>query len=249
MASSLTPLSDSSQRSHLEEITTRWGLVGDARQFVMRYSRAIRSYIGAMVSDPHAAEDVCQDFLLNVLQRGFANASPDRGRFRQYLKTAVRNQVRMHFRRQRGNEFEAADLHEQMADDLPGPSDHEWDVSWKACLLDRAWTALHSHQRRSATTPYHTILKMAVDFPQETSDQLAVRVSAATGTQLKPATFRKLLSRARSQFARLLIEEVAQTLTAPTPQQVEDELADVDLLAQVRGALPSDWHTWPCFQR
>jgi hypothetical protein len=48
---------------------------------------------------------------------------------------------------------------------------------------------------------------------------------------------RQLLHRARERFADLLLEEVAQSLDAPTPELLEQELIDLRLLDCCRTAL------------
>ena len=48
---------------------------------------------------------------------------------------------------------------------------------------------------------------------------------------------RVLLHRARERFADLLLEEIAHSLDDPTPDALQDELADLDLLEYVAPAL------------
>jgi RNA polymerase sigma-70 factor (ECF subfamily) len=110
-------------------------------------------------------------------------------------------------------------------------------------MLGRVWQALDQHQRQSAGNLFFTVLRVSCDHPEEDSKALAARVSALTGKPLKPDAFRKQLSRARRQFAELLIAEVEQTLEEPTPEGVEEELIDVGLMEYVREFLPADWRT------
>jgi DNA-directed RNA polymerase specialized sigma24 family protein len=88
-------------RAFLDDISTRWAIVGDPIQFVMRYAPAIEKYLHAIVRDPSVAEEILQDFVVKMLDRRFDRATPDGGRFRGYLKQAIRNAVREHFRRRR----------------------------------------------------------------------------------------------------------------------------------------------------
>ena len=48
---------------------------------------------------------------------------------------------------------------------------------------------------------------------------------------------RKTLERARDRFADLLLDEIAQALTNPTLDQLEEELIDLNLLEHCRPAL------------
>ena len=42
---------------NLEEISTRWPLIRDPVQFVMRYAPAIQKYLEALLKNTHDAED------------------------------------------------------------------------------------------------------------------------------------------------------------------------------------------------
>jgi hypothetical protein len=42
-------------------------------------------------------------------------------------------------------------------------------------------------------------------------------------------------------FAQILLREVEQTLDAPSPQELEEELTEIGLMRHVRDFLPADW--------
>src|SRR5439155_1910921 len=75
----------------LDEISTEWETIHDSGEFVRRYGAAVQAYLLALLKNRHDAEDVAQDFFLRVCRHRFVRANQDRGRFRDYLKTAVRN--------------------------------------------------------------------------------------------------------------------------------------------------------------
>src|SRR5947208_16957069 len=93
------PAAPSGPHSRLDQISTRWAVVNDPLQFMLRYGPAIQRYLSALIKNPHDVEEVLQDFLLRGLQRGFVRTESLRGRFRDYLKTAVRNAALTHYRR------------------------------------------------------------------------------------------------------------------------------------------------------
>jgi RNA polymerase sigma factor (sigma-70 family) len=224
----------------LDQISTRWSLIGDPAQFVLRYAPAIRRYLGALLRDGDAVEEVVQEFLLRVCERRFTPEQVERGRFRAYLKAAVRNAALSYLRRKPAHHHDEARLRQLPADGgPPSATDQAWLDEWRRCLLDRAWEALEDHQRRTPGNLAHTVLRLAVDHPGDDSPALAARA----GRPLRADAFRKQLSRARRLFARFLVSEVAQTLEAPTPEQVEEELCDLGLLHHVRPFLPPDWRT------
>lgn len=227
-------IKQSRERVGLDQISTRWPFINDPTQFVTRYALAIRNYFFALVKNPHDAEELSQDFLLRALRRGFHGASPDRGRFRDYLKIAVRNAALTYLRHRK-----TVTLGESGLAFLPdaGHSDRNWLADWQRCLLDRAWHALEKHERCAPGNLYHTVLRLTADYPDEDSKALAERASALIDRPLRPEAFRKQLSRARRLFTELLVAEVRQTLDKPTPEAVEEELTEVGLIAYVRDFL------------
>ena len=58
------------------------------------YRKPIVSYLRTLVRDPHQSEDIAQDFIVRLLNRGdLESADRSKGRFRNYLKTSIRNYV------------------------------------------------------------------------------------------------------------------------------------------------------------
>jgi DNA-directed RNA polymerase specialized sigma24 family protein len=220
----------------LDQITTRWSQICDPLRFVMRYSQAIRAYLAAIFRDEEAAEEACQEFLAKFLGRGLEAAVPDRGRFRDYLKISVRNTALAMLRRKQEATVDPAVLESLTVT----RADDAWNQEWQRVVLDKAWRLLEQHERTSPQGMHFTALKLAVEFPQETSEQLAARAAARLQRPVNAAAFRKQLSRARRHFARLIVEEVSQTLTSDVHRDLADELAELGLLPYVKGELPDD---------
>lgn len=216
----------------LAEISTRWSSLGDPVQFVMRYSPAIRAYLLELIRQPQDAEDVAQEFLLRFVERGLPRATPDRGRFRDYLKVAVRNSALTYYRRKRPAEV-GLDQVAELPDHRESEADARWLTDWRQCLLDMVWRRLDSHQRRNPGNLAHLVLRTWLDHPDLESPELAGRVQTLSGQPLSPVAFRKQLSRARRLFAEFLLEAVTQTLSGPA-ELVEEELAELGLLELLR---------------
>ena len=172
-----------------------------------------------------------------MTERGFGSADPTRGRFRDYLKTVVRNAAFRHLRSKTAAPVSAGALDDQPADDAD-PTDREWREGWQRLLLGNALAALARHEQASAGNLYHTAVRLTLDHPTEDSARLAARASASAGKAVTAEAFRKHLSRARRMFAELIVAEVRQTLDEPAPERVLEELADLDLLRYVREFLP-----------
>jgi RNA polymerase sigma factor (sigma-70 family) len=238
----------------LDGIETRWSLVRQAHAtgagasaeqargiLVMRYASAIRRYVGGILKDRDDTEELAQDIVVRLLKGDFAGADPDRGRFRDLLKAAVRNMVRNYWAKQ--NRRRTAPLEfDDVADDSEDKLESSWLAAWQNNVLDHAWSALKDFERSNPANPAHTLLKWRAEFPDETSDQLAARLSAKVGTDVRPANARQMLRRARLRFADLLVKEIALGLDQATPGQLEEELAALGLLEHVRDFLPDDWN-------
>src|SRR5215213_3027567 len=103
---------DSSAGKHISEIKTLWPRLieaqtgesdqarREAQQAILdRYRPAIQRYLRACL-DADAAEEVLQEFQVRFVQGNFRNADPERGRFRDLLKTALRNLINDHHKKQ-----------------------------------------------------------------------------------------------------------------------------------------------------
>ena len=237
--------------SRLSLISTIWTMVPDSHErspgaasdmrmaLVQRYQGAAYRYLLGAVRDPDVADELFQEFALRVMRGAFSRADPARGRFRDYLKTALIHLVLDHQIRQRSS-LRQLDLAvaEPSVRDAPCEADEPFVRSWREDLLARAWAALAEEQSRRGQ-PYHSVLRIRVDHPELTSAQIADRLNE----ELRPpspyneAAVRKALQRARERFADRLIDEVAYSLDSPTLDQLEEELIDLELLSYCRPAL------------
>lgn len=218
----------------LDQITTRWSQICDPLRFVMRYSQAIRAYLLALLRNTDAADEACQEFLANFLQGGLEQASPDRGRFRDYLKVSVRNTALALLRKK-----QMAPIDPEILDTMSSTqAEDTWLREWQRVVLDKAWRQLEAHEHAAPASLYFTVLHLSINHGAETSDQLASRAAQVVGRPVSAVAFRKQLSRARQQFAGFIIAEVAQTLTASRQHELASELADLGLLPYVREYLP-----------
>jgi hypothetical protein len=228
----------------IDQITTRWALIKDPVQFVMRYSPAIQGYLSVFLKNPHDVEDICQAFLVRVLERGVVDENHLHGRFRDYLIAAVRNAALAHLRRRPLGAQNRTPIQE-IPDPRPFafPADEEWVSRWRRVLLASVWEALENHQRDHPGNLAYSVLRALTDHADEGFDRLAARVGKQCGRAISTVAFRKQVSRARRLFAELLLAETARTLQEPTPLKVEEELIDVGLMKYVRRFLPEDWRT------
>lgn len=239
--------------SRLDGIETRWSLVRrssgnvstDAvearRSLVLRYASAIRSYCQAIVGTEGDADEVSQDVVVRMLKGDFAGADPNRGRFRDLLRTAIRNMARNRWSRENRRSSSTPIDTELHADPDGQDLDDPWLQQWRGTLLENAWSELRSFQDANPGSCLYTVLRTRTDHADESSEQLASRVSDRLGRLITAATVRQNLRRARVKFCELLVDEVAEGLADASRDRVQDELIALDLWTQIKDVLPSDW--------
>jgi RNA polymerase sigma factor (sigma-70 family) len=245
----------------LDEISTYWSLLRSAHQgsggsavparnaLVMRYNGAIRKYLVALMGNEQEANEVAQEVVIRMLRGDFATATPERGRFRDYLKTAVRNEFVRYLKKKGRRAMVALDSIPEPTDETAAPPyaehDQQWVAHWRSDLLEKTLRLLEDYQRQRPHEGniYHDLMRLRMKHPENDNHQLALQLFEATGRRLSPEAFRGQLMRARRKFAELLLGQVAATLDKPTPEDVEEELFAVGLMNYVRDLLPSDWRT------
>lgn len=234
----------------IDMINTRWSLIRMAhgeqtgtvearKSLVMRYSSAIRKYLGAVTRNTEEADDLAQDVVVRMLNGDFAGADPDRGRFRDFLKTCIRNMARNYWSRKNRRKSVDFDVDLLPLDDDSGESD-PWLDAWQNNLLNLAWAELEEYQNTHAGSVAYTVLRLRADFPDDSSEQLAERLGDRVGKPVRADAARQQLKRARKRFAEMLIRQIADVVDNPTPERVEDELQVVGLYDQVREYLPEE---------
>src|SRR5437016_12000302 len=140
----------------LSKISTLWTMVlqahggpnaagTDAQQALLeRYSGAAYRYVLGAVRDADVADELAQEFALRIVRGDFRRADPGRGRFRDYLKTALIHLVTDHQNERRPAPRRLSPDEPEPATPVPESlnSEHDFVQSWREELLDRTWQAL-----------------------------------------------------------------------------------------------------------
>lgn len=243
---------------HLSRIETLWSVVRRAHSdeatapqtaearavLIERYGNSVRRYLMASLRDTDAVDELFQEFSLRFVRGDFAGVAPEKGRFRNYLKTVVYHLIADHGRRRARATAVSLDDERGVAEPVSDPepdaaSDQEFLHGWRDALLDRAWCQLQ-REEQEAGTPSYTVLRLRADYPSERSPDLAARVSDAVGREVSPGHVRVLLHRARDRFAELLVADVRDSLTEPDPEVLQHELVDLNLWTYCRHLLDDD---------
>jgi RNA polymerase sigma factor (sigma-70 family) len=243
---------EESLKSRLSRISTVWTELADAGRssrtvagaarmaFIRRYQGAVYRYLLGAVRNPDTADELFQEFALRFLRGVFRHADPERGRFRDYLKTALCHLVADHQKRQRRRPYTLEQPVAERCESELGEevSERRFLESWRDELLARAWDALAAGQQ-AAGQPYYAVLRYRAEHPEATSAEMAGQLTA----RLRPerpyseAGVRKMLQRARLRFAELLIDDVSHSLGCPGREELEQELVDLGLLPYCRSAM------------
>lgn len=224
----------------LSRMSTQWTLIQQAhagagleaadaqRQLMHRYCGAAYRYLLGAVRNEDAAMDLCQEFAVRFVRGDFRRASEDRGRFRDFVKAALRHLVTDYHR-------ERLARPQAFSSDLPAPADADDDTflaSWRAELLNKTWEAL-----AAANSTLYEVLKRHSDRPDITAAELAEELVAQTARPVTPGNIRVMLHRARGRFAELLVAEVARTLGEHSEDELLEELRALGLLKHCESAL------------
>jgi RNA polymerase sigma-70 factor (ECF subfamily) len=229
----------------LSSITTLWSVVVRAhqgetdesakarRQLLERYMGAVYRYLLGALRDGDAADELFQEFALRFVRGDFKRADPDRGRFRDFVKSSLFYMVVNHQKRKRPLPLPEGDQVEAPVEP-PGDADREFTDRWREELLSSAWSALAAFQQQSGK-PYHSVLRLRAEQPGLSSSEMARELGTRLGRSFTPEALRQALHRAREKFAQLLIEEVERSLESNDQERVEQELLDLGLFSYCRG--------------
>ena len=130
---------------HLSQITTLWTMLlrahtpaddaAAARHALLeRYGGAVGRYLLGAVHDPDAAAELTQEFAVRFLRGDFRRAEAARGRFRDYLKTALIHLVDRLLPRQAGRAPATAVRRGRRFGDLPMTRTGFWRPGGRNCL-------------------------------------------------------------------------------------------------------------------
>jgi RNA polymerase sigma factor (sigma-70 family) len=234
----------------LSRIETQWTVLRQAHgpsddetrealtAIVQCYGGAIRRYLRAALRDADAVDEVYQDFTLRLVRGELGTADPDRGRFRNFLKSILFRMVADHYRKSKRRpapqEIEAHQ--EPSIPDDQEARDQEFLESWRDELLDQTWLDLKEISEAEAK-PYYQTLRLRVNSPDASYEELAPKMSELLQREITQSNAKQRVKRARDRFSKLLLARVAASIDSPEAQEIEQELADLRLLPYCRSAL------------
>ncbi len=184
----------------------------------------------------HDASDLTQEFLAEVLvgRDLIGKADPSRGRFRAFLKSALRNFLIDRHRRGGAKraapatpivqvDGESAPDNEPRADDASSNAfDRQWAASILAIAIERTEAACRQDGMDVQWLAFRAVVLAPLNgrVKPPSMDELAQRIGATGGAQVS-----NMVQTVKRRFRRVVRQVVAETVS--DPEQVEDELANL----------------------
>jgi len=199
-------------------------------QVVGLYWRPIQICVKKRGFDEHDAEDLTQEFLANIVQKGyFDRVDPAKGKLRSYLLTALNhflaNVWRSRNAQRRGSGAAHVSLDAEPEEgssplDLPDlrTPDDEFDREWALTVLDNVLKELRGDYEVQGKRDVFEILSPALSTADGQTD--AVAMGEKLG--MNSGAVRVALHRMRLRYRNLLYRHVAATVEHE--DQVEPEI-------------------------
>jgi RNA polymerase sigma factor (sigma-70 family) len=241
MTSSHTGGADAVQ-PHSLFVTTRWSVVLNAKNkaapgskealesLCQTYWYPIYAFVRGLGDSPPDAQDLTQEFFMRLLTKDFLRVvTPDKGRFRTFLRMALKRFVANEWDRahaqKRGGGATHLSFDTDMAEERLGREqsrvlapDQMYDRSWALTLLDEVTTRLENEYKSEGKTdlwhrlkPHLTAERASIAYPE---------IAAALG--LSEGAARVAVHRFRKRFREIFRQTIADTVSSP--KEVESEM-------------------------
>ena len=201
---------------------TVWVDVTDRKKVIHKYWSALKIYLICLLSRfpdfRNEADDFLQDFVMKkILQPGWLeNANPDKGRFRDFLKSSLRNfvvgEIRNREAEKRGGKNPSVpleDLEQEPAG--PEPLSDSFDIAWLRMLLAEALEAMERSCAASDNNHIWKIFQTRIIQPAlEGAEPMPYETLVAEFGLKSPSQATNALATAKRMFARHLRAVIAQ---------------------------------------
>lgn len=234
---------DSGKTGHRPFPTTQWSLIERVgaedpverekalTEICTHYWPPVYAFIRSQGNSPHDAEDFTQAFFEELLDRNdFAKADASRGRLRNYLLAAAKNQLNSAHRNgkrlKRGGGVPLLSIDAQDAEGrclIPEPVDDSspekvFDRQWAITLLEHVVDALAARYEAKGQARLFEALRPFIT----TNESTTPKSQLARDLGLSDQALRVAIHRLRQRYGELLRETVRATLGRE--ESVEDEI-------------------------
>lgn len=230
--------------------TTHWTVLGDAADtrspgqavaleaLCRAYWTPVHAYVATLTASSDRAEDLTQSFFAHLLEdRALAAAQRERGRFRTFLLTSLRNHLANHYKHSRRlkrtpsgglvplEELSDAELDSLRHDESP---EREFERKWAKAVVNRVLDRLKAECVAVGQAQRFDIFKLVLaDGPQVEAGY--ARLAPQLG--LTEGAFKMALQRFRQRYRDLFRIEIASQVS--DLRDIEEEIRHV--LTMLRG--------------
>jgi DNA-directed RNA polymerase specialized sigma24 family protein len=223
-------------------LTTRWSLIRSAsgddeaarrslEELCQAYWYPLYAFLRRRGIEPPDAEDQVQAFFVLLLERrDFAAADPGRGRFRSWLRTALKNFVvnevekaatlkRGGGRRLLSIDRDAAEERFSAEPATDRTPEREFDRAWALSTLERATERLRREYQERGKSDLFEALRPELVAERGEGDREAL----ATSLGLRPGALKVAIHRLRQRFGEALRTEIGETVESAEETDAELE--------------------------
>lgn len=198
-----------------------WTQADSAAGFVLRYLVPMRRQLTDILGTAELADEALKIFLAHLVSVGFGEHK--RGRLRDFLLRGLRSAAKQSVAELPGDKRPPLDL------DSVTLESKTWLAYWREGLLERAWRSLERHEHAEPSVPVYTLLHGSTKTSPSTPSVLAAKFASESGIKMDVPTVQATLVKSRMLFAQLIADEVAETLEAPSSDDVKKEIAALGL--------------------
>jgi|CXWL01.1.fsa_nt_gi RNA polymerase sigma-70 factor (ECF subfamily) len=222
--------------------TTRWSIVLAAGDAVSRESRGaleslcetywfpVYTYVRRVVASVEDAQDLTQAFFAHLLEKDvIAKADPERGRFRAFVLTALKNFLANQRHKVRAEkrgggkavlslDFDSGESRYQIEPSHDLTPEKLFERRWVLTLLDQVLDCLRMELAEAGKQPHFETLKGALTGEMTNADY----EQAAEALGISSAAAKQAAYRMRKRYRELFRLEVARTVADDS--EVDDEI-------------------------
>ncbi len=225
--------------------TTRWSVVlaagrrsspGSTKALTSlceTYWYPLYAYVRRRVPDVNEARDLTQAFFAELLEKNYVgSATPERGRFRAFLLTALKHFLSKQWDKakaqKRGGgrapiplDFESADSRYSIEPPSGRTAEQLYERQWAVTLLGQIMERLENELVRAGKAQQFEGLKAFIigEHSETTYSDVAAKL------QITEAAAKMAAHRMRRRYRELLRDEIAQTVAGP--DEVDDEIRNL----------------------
>lgn len=206
---------------NLVRSTHPWTEADSAAGFVLRYLNPMRRQMIAVLGTEEEADEALKLLLAHLVSAGFGDYR--KGRLRDFLIRGLRSAAKTRVGEMPEAERDKIDL------DRLVPDAKEWLRLWREGLLERAWRSLERKEHAEPESPVYSVLHISTMNPQATPQMIAVQMKTDFDLTADEMTVRANIPIARTMFAQLIADEIAETLESPAIDDVKREISQLGL--------------------